>query len=106
MMDEPRPPYATEPEGPTIADYCDAIDAIDFHLREACRHLGKATALVKESREMLSLWKKTNNDNIAAMVKTLDEFHDSFETEDDRPSYQYAGRPGLMDSALLMRGRK
>lgn len=74
MMDEPRPPYDTEPGQPTMSDYYATLDAIDSHGREAGHHLAQMAALLKEAREMLSMWKKTNDANVSAMTQCLGAF--------------------------------
>ena len=70
-MPEPdRPTYVTEPSEPTLADYYAAIDAIDLHIQEASSHMRKVSALVKEVREMFSLWQKAS-DGFVTVVADL-----------------------------------
>ena len=62
VMDEPRPPYATEPP---------SIGLIRWHISEAGR-------LIDE----LLVWMKTNAPELSVGMKSLNEFHDSVITPD------------------------
>ena len=74
MMETPGQPYTTGPIStdaeslPTLADYCAAIDAIDVLIQMAQQHLEQISSLVKELREMVSMWRKANEDNVTASL--------------------------------------
>ena len=107
-MGKPRSLYTSEqpPTGPpTLADYCAAMDAVDLHTQEAVRHLEQIAALMKEMRGMVSLWRKTNEANIAAMAENWhgkDVFKNATVIDDGTGKY-WEPAPEDADSAVANR---